>query len=379
MPTIPTFGGARLLQTIGILSVAATFLVGGCGRQAGAKLQPQELAEVGKLPTVMILTRYSAEIRFTNMNANMPALADLLRAVRDAQQDGRLPTREAQFQAFWQELFGHFDRYVTPGHVVSTRTAEATMVGSGFFVTPDGYVVTNAHVVSESEENVRLMLARQGLNDIIEESLQQQVQDANQAWDQQPTDEMLEMAAQGIAAALAQTLEVGEVRQQVSAAIGATAPGAEATSKYYPAEVKKLGVPSPGKDVAILKIDQTNLPTLPIADDSDMRTGEAVYVIGYPDVATFHPFVSRAASMLEADMKEGLISARRPMPGGWSALEVSAAVTHGNSGGPALNQYGQVVGLATFISVDQKSGQAIQGFNFLVPASVITSTCAPRV
>jgi serine protease Do len=362
----------RLVRTFGILSIMLVLLAGGCTKQPNSKLTAEEVAEIGKLPTVLIITQYSAEIGFVNFKANVPAVVKLIQALKAAQKDGRLSSPEATFQAFWQEYFGHFDRYITPGNVTSRRMAEATLTGSGFFVTPDGYLVTNAHVVaSDSQEELNVMLARQGLNDIIQESLETVIKDANEAWDQQPTQEMLEMAAESIAGAYAQTLTVGKLIQKVVAAMGATAPGADAIQKGYPCEIKKVGVPSPGKDVAILKVNQINLPTLPIADDSGIRVGESTYVVGYPGVATFHPFVSQSESVIEADMKEGRISAKRAMPGGWSALETSAPITHGNSGGPALNASGEVVGLATFGSIND-SGQEVQGFNFLVPASVIS-------
>jgi serine protease Do len=367
-----TLVSGRLFYKVGITSIIILFLVSGCGRQPNLKLTPEELAEIGKLPTVMIITQYSAEISYVDMKPNMPAVVKLIQALKAAQKDGRLSSPEATFQAFWQEYFGHFDRYITPGNVASSRVAEATSIGSGFFVTPDGYLVTNAHVVaSDSQEELNVMLARQGLNDIIQESLEAVIKDANEAWDQQPTQEMLEIAAQSIAGAYAQTLTVGKLNQKVVAAMGATAPGADAIQKGYPCEIKKVGVPSPGKDIAILKVNQSNLPTLPIADDSGIRIGESTFVIGYPGVATFHPFVSQSESVIEADMKEGRISAKRVMPGGWSALETSAPITHGNSGGPALNASGEVVGLATFGSIND-AGQEIQGFNFLVPASVIS-------
>ena len=59
------------------------------------------------------------------------------------------------------------------------------------------------------------------------------------------------------------------------------------------------------------------------------------------------------------------------MKDGWEVLQIDAAITHGNSGGPVMNDKGEVIGLATFVSVDQQRKQEVQGMNFLVPATIV--------
>jgi hypothetical protein len=71
------------------------------------------------------------------------------------------------------------------------------------------------------------------------------------------------------------------------------------------------------------------------------------------------------------------MSARQQTSGGWEAIQVSAAVGHGNSGGPVFNKYGEVVGLLTFGSEDKSQpGNLIQGFNFIVPNTVVNEFIA---
>ena len=55
---------------------------------------------------------------------------------------------------------------------------------------------------------------------------------------------------------------------------------------------------------------------------------------------------------------------------GSNVLQMDAPVTWGNSGGPVMNEAGEVVGMATFISLHEGQ-QAIQGFNFAVPVNVV--------
>ncbi len=54
-----------------------------------------------------------------------------------------------------------------------------------------------------------------------------------------------------------------------------------------------------------------------------------------------------------------------------TVLQTDAPITGGNSGGPAFDLNGNVIGIATFISTSLETNQAIQGFNFLIPVDTI--------
>lgn len=97
-------------------------------------------------------------------------------------------------------------------------------------------------------------------------------------------------------------------------------------------------------DLAILKIVGNDFPKVTMGDSDSVAQGEDVFTLGYP-------------FGLEGDVsfKEGTIS-RRISDGDATYLETSAEIHPGNSGGPLVNKYGEVIGVNT-----ASYGQSIKG------------------
>ncbi|MFA7485780.1 MAG: DegQ family serine endoprotease, partial [Phycisphaerae bacterium] len=104
-------------------------------------------------------------------------------------------------------------------------------------------------------------------------------------------------------------------------------------------EAKVIGT-DPESDVAVVKIDQTNLPYLELADSDALEVGEWILAIG-------NPFGLRHT------VTAGIVSAKGRSGIGISTYEdfiqTDAAINPGNSGGPLLNLDGKVVGMSTAI------------------------------
>jgi hypothetical protein len=115
--------------------------------------------------------------------------------------------------------------------------------------------------------------------------------------------------------------------------------------------------------VALLKVEQTNLPTIQLATDGDVAIGTSVLSVGYPassDAVT--------DATLEPTFKDGRISSRRTRENGLLPVyEISAALTGGMSGGPTVNLDGDVIGVNSFSIAGE-----VQQFNFVTPASLVT-------
>ncbi len=178
-----------------------------------------------------------------------------------------------------------------------------TAGGSGFIVSPDGYILTNDHVVSGASR-IRVFLAD---------------------------------------------------RREFTAEIVGT---------------------DPTTDVAVIKINGEDLPTLSLGSSTELRVGEWVLAIG-------NPGFGGGSSALDYTVTAGIVSALgRPLQiiqgelrrqEGWQEvagfaiedfIQTDAVINPGNSGGPLVNMRGQVIGINTAIA--SRTG-FYQGYGFAIP------------
>ena len=154
-------------------------------------------------------------------------------------------------------------------------------LGSGFIVSPDGIIMTNAHVVRDAREV---------------------------------------------------TVKLNDRREFRAKVLGS----------------------DPKTDIAVLKIDASNLPVVPLGHSNDLKVGEWVLAIGSP-----YGFDSTVTA--------GVVSAKgRSLPDDSNVpfIQTDVAVNPGNSGGPLFNTRGEVVGINSQI-YSQTGG--FQGLSFAIP------------
>jgi serine protease Do len=101
---------------------------------------------------------------------------------------------------------------------------------------------------------------------------------------------------------------------------------------------------------------------------TDLHLGQALFVIGFPGVVISHELLSRA-TQYEPSITTGRVSGFKEDIGGQRVIQTDAAIIQGNSGGPVFDDRGQVIGAATFTSL--QGDQVVQGFNFLIPVETI--------
>jgi serine protease Do len=117
----------------------------------------------------------------------------------------------------------------------------------------------------------------------------------------------------------------------------------------------------PEVDLAVLKIsDPKPFPVIQLGDSSDLMIGEPAIAVGNP-VGLSHTVSTGIISALHRDLRGAAPGQERQ--GGTllkDLIQTDAAINHGNSGGPLLNAYGQVIGINTAVRSDaQNIGFAI--------------------
>ena len=133
----------------------------------------------------------------------------------------------------------------------------------------------------------------------------------------------------------------------------ATAAYIKLVGKQTTYRVENIAATDPERDLAILKVSNTNSVVLPLANSDKVEIGETVYAVGNP-------------KGLEGTVSNGIISSIRGT-GNNKWIQITAAVSPGSSGGAVLNSRGKVIGIATAIHKDEDA----QNLNFVVPSNYL--------
>jgi serine protease Do len=169
-------------------------------------------------------------------------------------------------------------------------------VGAGVILSVDGYIVTNAHVV-QGARKIRVRLP------------------------------------------------------------GLESPGGDGSQPHGPVTAKVIGLDRQS-DLAVLKIDATDLPALELADSDRLKQGQVVFAFGSPQG-------------LENSVTMGVVSATARQvseDNPTTYVQTDAPINPGNSGGPLVDVDGRVVGINTFI-LSESGGS--EGLGFAIPSNVV--------
>ncbi|MCD7935651.1 MAG: Do family serine endopeptidase [Tannerellaceae bacterium] len=118
----------------------------------------------------------------------------------------------------------------------------------------------------------------------------------------------------------------------------------------------------PSTDIALLKIDETNLSVIPFGDSEKLKVGEWVLAIGNP----FNLNSTVTAGIVSATGRS-VMTGRDDVSRVASFIQTDAAVNPGNSGGALINTRGELVGINTLIYSETGN---FAGYSFAVPISI---------
>ncbi len=227
--------------------------------------------------------------------------------------------------------------------------------GSGFIINPDGWILTSGHVIAEIRDPGSLQneLLRNGaISALLKEF---------------PADDLRRLyqgdRLEGHIVALATIGRVDHVTvvNDVDLSNGEKLPFR--IERYSPA------VDEHGSDLALLRVSgRRNLPALRLGDSDSVSVGDSVWSIGYPAVARstddlIGGWLSRESD-LEATLSNGTITAIKNDINNTPVFQSNVGIYQGNSGGPAVNRDGDVVGISTWGRSDADQ------IKFLVPVNV---------
>ena len=258
-------------------------------------------------------------------------------------------------------------------------------VGSGFLISSDGYIATNGHVASSSVKEMLIAYAIEGIylgddtiinklysiaggteKDLMGKSQQEaagivfdkiyQIPD-NRFSSDTSTHNML--------------VTLGEAQPNVDEIKDLTANN----SKFTETENIKIAKPIAidyraydgingfkASDVALIKIEGSNYPTAKIGNFDQATQGANLNIIGFPAGASGNGLVEEKTS--KSTLTTGKVTAIKDVNGSKNKLiETDSTIGHGNSGGPAFLDNGEVIGIATYTIDGSGDGDGV--FNYI--------------
>jgi S1-C subfamily serine protease/rhodanese-related sulfurtransferase len=239
--------------------------------------------------------------------------------------------------------------------------------GTGWFVDGDGWVVTNGHVVQPAHETPRWLVNQQAQRAVITACLPKALERARLVPGERPDAE--DAVKRKLLDTVLSSAKVNLVPQIFVLISNGSRIKAE-VKKYSPPVSAEAGVMS-GRDLALLKIPGESYPVLPLADSKGAQIGDPIHILGFPGVVLAHELLDASASM-EASVTNGAISGFKQDKTGSAVIQTDAPAAWGNSGGPAVDDRGAVVGVLTFVSLAPgPEGSIVQGFNFIIPSQAV--------
>ncbi len=251
--------------------------------------------------------------------------------------------------------------------------------GSGFIVSGDGYIGTNGHVVVNDPKDTTIygaiMLAQSGNSSLLEYLLNLTNLTVGDLAGVKDEKEALKVMIKGLYNIPSSHFSFDDKKENLLVGLGdqqidteelltSTKQGKSYAAtdtikhaKLIDTDYEGILLPTVMKefkksDVALLKLETgSNYPMVKLGSYETLSQGENLNIVGFPGVADGdNGIVSKTVG--SATLTTGKISSLKKDSGGHNLIETDTVIGHGNSGGPAFDDDGAVIGLATYTSVD---------------------------
>jgi len=326
------------------------------------------IAHALKSSVVLIFLEYKATIEYDQVSVDIEGTKAKFEA--DYAELSEYYTEEEFADMVVNDMIENIADYLEWGGT-KTVPVEAAWRGSGVVIDESGYVATNSHVVSLTEED-KHMACGDYLYAGIMEDLDQIVEDLMEydipvSYDQ--ADAIYWAALDEVMATAEITNEENILSVCFPSSTGDTALDED---RIYEAELLENGVSltvsndGTTQDAAILKIDKEDLVALKLSD-SYPEVNSKIVSAGFPAAADaiFAYDVGSDKSILSVTVGSGNIARLIPIDGHkYKALEITTTISGGNSGGPSVDTNLNVEGLNTY-------GTADSLYAYMVPAEYV--------
>ena len=315
---------------------------------------------------VMVQAIFSATVHVNRLEMNERMFDKLVDSVKTLDTTGNILTPGQKLDLVVKSLYKAPLRYFSRTAEYFKQVHRVQATGTGFLVTSDGYLVTNCHIIDRDSAFIRNKFILSTYQEVTESNINA----LESSWAMTLTDQQRTMLYDAYSLIYSQvsSMILFDLKKEIYVLYRTDGDLSVVKEK---AVVIQKGQSMPGKDVAILKIMHgKNLPTLTISDDSIVRIGAQVLVLGYPEPASSNIFLATEES-IEPTLTAGVVSAIKKSVGGWPVIQMDAIISHGSSGSPVCNDKGEVIGLVTFGSREQTGTNLASGFNFAIPVSVV--------
>lgn len=241
--------------------------------------------------------------------------------------------------------------------------------GTGWFVDGEGWVITNGHVIQPAHETPRWLVNQQAQRAVVTACLPKALERARLVPGEKPDAE--DAVKRKLLDSVLPSAKVN-LNPQIFVLVS-NGLRIKAEVKKYSPPVSTDGDGMSGRDLALLKIPGDSYPVLPLAESKGGQIGDPIHIMGFPGVVLSHELLNASASM-EASVTKGSVSGFKEDKAGHPVIQTDAPAAWGNSGGPAVDDRGAVVGVLTFVSLSPgPEGSIVQGFNFIIPARAVRS------